>query len=47
MSLLKKATVSFTLKQTKSWSSTLVMNSQQEQMGEIIVTTNNKSVFRE
>ncbi|HEY4619135.1 MAG TPA: carboxypeptidase-like regulatory domain-containing protein, partial [Flavobacterium sp.] len=39
---LKKATVSLSLKTNEEQEFNLVMNDQQEQMGEIIVTTNNK-----
>jgi hypothetical protein len=38
----KKATVSLILKTNEELEFNLVMNNQQEQMGEIIVTTNNK-----
>jgi hypothetical protein len=39
---LKKATVFLTLKTDEDYEFNLVMNDQEEQMGEIIVTTNNK-----
>ncbi|HEY6142984.1 MAG TPA: TonB-dependent receptor [Flavobacterium sp.] len=39
---LKKVTVSFTLKPNEEYEFNLVMNDQDEQMGEVVITSNNK-----